>query len=168
MLETLAALERPAVEGVRWSTPEQWHVTLRFLGSVDEAVMPAVMEALGGLSSSAVGAELGPTTRRFGRTVLMVPVAGLEAVVAEVRARMVAFEARPDDRPFVGHVTLARGRGGSHVPKTLAGVALSASWLVREVDLVQSRTIRRIAADNPAESTGAEYRVVESFALEGA
>ena len=30
----LAALERPAVPGVRWSTPEQWLVKLRPLGHV--------------------------------------------------------------------------------------------------------------------------------------
>ena len=37
----LAALARPTVEGVRWTTPEQWHVTLRFLGWVDDVLEPS-------------------------------------------------------------------------------------------------------------------------------
>jgi 2'-5' RNA ligase len=36
----LAALERPALPGVRWSVPEQWLVKLRPLGHVDERLVP--------------------------------------------------------------------------------------------------------------------------------
>ena len=36
----LAALDRPALPGVRWSVPEQWLVKLRPLGQVGRAGRP--------------------------------------------------------------------------------------------------------------------------------
>ena len=35
VLDALDALPRRDVAGVRWTTREQWHVTLRYLGDVD-------------------------------------------------------------------------------------------------------------------------------------
>ena len=36
VLDAVAGLARPERPGVRWTTQPQWHVTLRFLGGVDE------------------------------------------------------------------------------------------------------------------------------------
>ena len=77
--ELLATLPRPDHQRLRWTTPAQWHVTLRFLGEVDEP--DGVVDALGaGLSGvGAVDAVLGPATEWFpGRRVLHVPVTGLD------------------------------------------------------------------------------------------
>src|SRR5438445_10975988 len=40
VLDLVAALPRPDVEGLRWTSRDQWHVTLRFFGNVelDDAV----------------------------------------------------------------------------------------------------------------------------------
>ncbi|MBW3548710.1 MAG: hypothetical protein KY452_11325, partial [Actinobacteria bacterium] len=35
VVATLATLDRPERPGLRWTPPEQWHVTLRFFGPVD-------------------------------------------------------------------------------------------------------------------------------------
>ena len=37
VLDVLAALPRTERPGVRWTTRDQWHVTLRFLGMADPA-----------------------------------------------------------------------------------------------------------------------------------
>ena len=50
VLDLIAALPRPEVEGLRWTTRDQWHVTLRFFGSVELA--PAAV-ALRGVAASA-------------------------------------------------------------------------------------------------------------------
>jgi 2'-5' RNA ligase len=50
VVETLQALERPDIPRLRWTTPEQWHVTLRFLGSFE---IEPVMEALAATSFNA-------------------------------------------------------------------------------------------------------------------
>ena len=63
VLELVAALPRPDVEGLRWTTRDQWHITLRFFGAVE---LEAASVALGSVSAAATIAVLGPETGRFG------------------------------------------------------------------------------------------------------
>ena len=141
MLELVAGLPRPEVAGLRWTTREQWHVTLRFLGSVESAepVVAALSEARFGGSGEAV---LGPAVGRFGQRVLQVPVAGLEDVARAVVKRTKRLGKPPENRPFSGHLTLARvrDRRGPRVDlRPLCGGPVSASWLVQDVVLFESR-----------------------------
>lgn len=157
VLDRLAALDRPALDGLRWTTRDQWHVTLRFLGQVPDA--EAVSGALGVLSGSpAVDAGLGPATGRFGRRILHVPVAGLEPVAAEVVRATAHLGRPPDDRPFAGHVTLARiAKDAKADLRPLTGVGVTGMWRVEEVCLVESRLSPK----------GARYEVLERFPLDG-
>lgn len=138
VLDRVAALPRPDVEALRWTDRSQWHVTLRFLGNVDD--LDAVGAALGALAVPATNAVLGPVVERFGQRVLHVPVDGLEAVAADV-VRVTAHLGRPpDERPFHGHLTLARAKGRRRVDlRPLVGQPVSGSWPVDEVCLVESR-----------------------------
>jgi 2'-5' RNA ligase len=132
----LSALPRPATATVRWTTPDQWHVTLRFLGEVPDP--GPVAGALEGLAFEMPQAELGPATAWFpGRRVLQVPVAGLDALAAAVDEVLDA-SAPPRSPGFSGHVTVARTRGRGRGPAPLAGSPCSAPWPVGEVTLVRS------------------------------
>src|SRR2546421_5205342 len=83
VLEQIAALPRADEGGLRWTTPDQWHVTLRFFGSVPAS--EPVVEAMAGADLPAgVVAVAGPTVGRFGSRVLHIPVAGLESLAAAV------------------------------------------------------------------------------------
>lgn len=139
VVATLAALPRPEVDGVRWTTADQWHVTLRFLGEVADPgpVTEALAAAVGGVRT--VEATLGPSLRRLGRGVLCVPVAGLEPLAAAVVEATRSLGDPVEDRPFRGHVTLARTRGRQRMPGALAGGAAAGRWPVDEVTLVRSR-----------------------------
>src|SRR5918992_1114752 len=68
VVELLSALDRPALPGVRWSTPEQWMVKLRPLGHVQDRVVAPLREALAAEldGAPAVACRLGPATRRVG------------------------------------------------------------------------------------------------------
>jgi 2'-5' RNA ligase len=58
----IAALDRPEVRGLRWTTPDQWHVTLRFLGQVEDPE-PVVAALAGAAARSVPGtAHRGPAT----------------------------------------------------------------------------------------------------------
>ena len=138
--DSLEHLSRPRLDDVRWTAPEQWHVTLVFLGEVSE---PQVKPLAAGLrewagSTAPATATAGPATRRLGRGVLCLPVRGLDAVALGVRAATRGFGSSRDDRPFTGHLTVARiGRRG-RIPEELVGLPAAADWEVREVRLVAS------------------------------
>ena len=134
VLDLIEGLPRPERPGVRWTRRDQWHVTLRFLGPVDD---PApVVEALQAMEAEATEAVLGPAVTRLGRGVVCVDVAGLEAVAAAVVDATARFGKPPDRRPFHGHLTLARLKGvGS---SGLLDEEAAARWPVEDVHLVES------------------------------
>lgn len=119
----LAPLRRhwPAL---RWSDPAGWHLTVAFLGALPAVRVDAARVALAG----AAAACRPFTTRLDGRLgsfagVLwagMVPDAGLEALAAEVRARLEDAGFPSGQRPFRAHLTLARTRGRGRVPRAAA------------------------------------------------
>ena len=135
-------MPRPSVPGVRWTTPEQWHVTLRFLGSA-----PFDLSAVREWPAVRPVAVMRPAAERLGRDVLCLPVDGLDSLAA-------AVDPAPE-RPFRGHLTLARRRSG----RLPLGVGLvdpePVSWEVGEVTLVSSRLL----------PSGAEYEVVDRVPL---
>jgi RNA 2',3'-cyclic 3'-phosphodiesterase len=138
--DSLEHLSRPRLGGVRWTAPDQWHVTLVFLGEVSEPqVKPlaAVLREWGGSTAPAT-ATAGPATRRLGRGVLCLSVRGLEAMALGVRAVTRGFGNAGDDRPFTGHLTLARIGRRDRIPEELVGLPAAADWEVREVRLVVS------------------------------
>ena len=153
VLDAVAAIERPSRAGVRWTTRDQWHVTLRFLGEVADAepVAAALRDGLAGVEPCEVVA--GPAVAALGRNVVMVPVAGLDGVAAAVVASTVGFGRAPDQRAFHGHLTLARVKQGS--ARALAGAPISGRWTVDEVCLVRSRL----------HPQGARYDTVASILL---
>lgn len=133
--DVLAALPRAEEPGVRWTTRDQWHVTLRFLGTadVDDAVA-----ALATIDAPTAVATLGPVVSRLGRDAVVVPVRGLDALAAHVVRASAHVGTPPDPRPFTGHLTIARLR--ARAACGIAGAPFAASFPVREVALVRSDT----------------------------
>lgn len=153
----LGAIDRPELAGVRWVAPQQWHVTLVFLGRAEEA---AVVSALGSVRLPRCEAALGPAVEMLTSSVIVVPVSGLEQLATAVRAATESLGGASSDRPFRGHLTLARlknrrsgaggagqlgstGEPGSGVRSGGAlplGVAVSGRWEPAMVELISSVT----------------------------
>jgi 2'-5' RNA ligase len=155
ILDRLEALPRPAESGVRYTTREQWHITLRFLG---DAEVSTALEALDDLESVVAEAVLGPQVSRRGRPssdggVVVVPVAGLDGLALDVVDATAAVGRPPEARPFAGHLTVARlrRRGACRV----AGAPIAGVFRVDEVQLVVSELA----------PGGARHRVVGRRAL---
>lgn len=108
----------PGCAAVRWSRPEGFHVTLRFLGPTPAASVPALVEAVRGevagsapfaLALGAVGAF--PDERRPRVVFVAVePGAPVAALAAAVERGVVAAGFAPEPRPFRPHLTLGRVR----------------------------------------------------------
>ncbi|RIL07730.1 MAG: RNA 2',3'-cyclic phosphodiesterase [Proteobacteria bacterium] len=112
--ERLAA--EPGGDAVRWSRPEAYHVTLRFLGATPHArvadVAAAVRAAVRDVApfSLRLGALHGfPTPRRPRVVVLdLEPPDAIVAVAARVESAVVEAGFAPEARGFHPHVTLGR------------------------------------------------------------
>jgi 2'-5' RNA ligase len=135
VLQQLEALPRAAAPGVRWTTREQWHVTLRFLGRADPEAVAAAVRPLGAVLVPAK-VTLGPRVGRLGRGVLMVPVDGLDVVAAAVIEATAHLGQPPEPRPFLGHLTLARLKGSAACG--LTDRVIRARWTASEVAVVRS------------------------------
>jgi 2'-5' RNA ligase len=146
-LKRLSLLELGSAQGVSLVRPGRWHITLRFLGDVEEDLVPALVDALRGAAESMAGpfqCEVGPTTAWFsGQRVLQLPVAGLDEAAEAVR--LATLPVVPDsthgEAKFTGHLTVARSRRrrlDASARATLAGVPFAASFEVDCVDLVAS------------------------------
>ena len=145
--DALRAMPRPDEPAVRWSTPDQWHVTLRFLGAVPDEAVADVRAALREVSWSAASVSMGPATVRLGSSILMLPVTGLDPL-----AHALPFPFGPEG--FTGHLTVARARGRrGKVPRSLEGLPCSAAWTATSFALVRSQT----------RPSGAVYDDVEVF-----
>lgn len=153
VLDAITALPRPFEEGVRWTGREQWHVTLRFLGDAD---VEEAATALGRLAAVACEAVVGERVIRLGRSVVCLPVAGLDSLARAVSECTGGVGDPPDTRPFKGHITLARLK--ARVACSLLGTRFCARFPVNEVELVESTLTRE----------GALYAVRAVAALAGA
>jgi 2'-5' RNA ligase len=141
VLDRVDRLPRPEHPAVRWAPRDRWHVTLRFLGEVDEGQLPALEQALAATAADHSGRRvaMGPVTARLTRSVLVVPVAGLEDLGRAVIVATAGYGAPPEPRAFTGHLTLARSRARGTIPASLAGRPVAAAWDVTEIALVRSR-----------------------------
>lgn len=153
VLDAIAALSRPDVPGLRWTTRDQWHVTLRFLGQVDDA--DVVVDAVRSIEASATEVTVGPTLGRFGRRILHVPTHGLGEIAAATISATSHIGAPPEPRPFRGHLTLARSQRGDTDLRALATSPLAGRFRADEVTLVQSHL----------GGGGARYEVIERVAM---
>lgn len=152
----LRSQARPARPGLRWTTEDQWHVTLRFLGEVAEDQLDGLRSGLAGVGPGAVQARSGPVPRRLGGRMWVLPVEGLGALAAAVESATASVvpTARHERRRFRGHLTLARVRQ----PSSFDGLAqpeLACSWAVPDFGLVKSDLL----------PTGARHEVLDRWPL---
>ena len=130
----LTSLPRKDQRGVRFVPPENWHITLRFLGEADVDDVATALDAAV-FEPATVG--LGPAVDVLAGRALIVPASGLERLAASVTACTRTIGERPRPR-FVGHLTLARLSPKARLPAAI-GARFDAGFDVDEVALVESR-----------------------------
>ncbi len=119
--------------GARWVDPKNMHITLRFIGPVDEAVGEHLADALAAVSAPAFDiafAGLGVFKRRRRPTALWAGVAAeprLDHLHGKIESALVRAGLQPEARKFNPHATLARF-GRSRKTKT-PSMDRVAGWL---------------------------------------
>jgi 2'-5' RNA ligase len=153
VVDALAALPRPDGTPTRWTTRDQWHVTLRFFGNVDDPapIVPALARTVE--RCAPLDVRIGPRAGLLGHEVVYLPVTGLADIAAAVVEATKSVGDPPPTRRFRAHLTLGRTKGGGGVDT--AALALESSWRVTEIELIRSHL-----------GTGpARYETLDCFAL---
>jgi 2'-5' RNA ligase len=109
---------RGGLPGARWITPENYHLTLRFIGDVDDLVAQEVALMLGRVRREAFDLHLEGLTSFGGRrpravVAAVAPAPPLLEVQAEHERLMKRIGLEPEGRKYTPHVTLARLRDSS-------------------------------------------------------
>jgi 2'-5' RNA ligase len=160
--------------GVRWTRPEQFHLTLKFLGGVDAARVPELEEAMrvacrgfGPLHLRAERVGFFPNLR-YPRVVwigVQDQAEQLPRLQLAVDAATREFTAEQKEERFSGHVTLARIKGISRpetevLAEAAAGMAERrfGQWTAPQVELMRSELLPQ----------GAQHSCLASVALSDA
>lgn len=112
-METATAPLKNALAGARWTSPETWHVTLKFFGEVPEERLPALRE---GIRRAAAGVpatmsrltDLGAFPSMKRARVLWVGIEDPRGSLGALADRIGAECGVEEDRPLHPHLTLAR------------------------------------------------------------
>jgi 2'-5' RNA ligase len=152
-----------------WVAPENFHLTVKFLGAVDTDRVAAVERALGeavtglagfGLSLRGLGAFPSAARPRVIWAGVAHGGAELAAVAARVERTLSPLGFPAEDRPFSAHVTLGRVRTPRRNPKLAAALAASA-----EVELGRVAVARISLMRSDLSTRGARYSELAGHAL---
>lgn len=165
-LQRLTLRLRAKDDGLRWSTPDQWHVTLVFLGEVDDEARRRLVQELGGVRQRTL-------TLRMERLGVFERSGILHAEVEVSRELLRLYEVVAaavgragldvEERPYRAHITLARARNRdgrksiARLGRSTEQRKLNARWEAGEFLLYESQL-------SPG---GSKYVVLERFVLQG-
>lgn len=112
------AMMRGGLSGARWVEPENFHITLRFLGDIDQSLAREAYLELWRVRRAPVPIRLGELSffggeRPRSLIIKVLPGAELMELQAEHERIMRRIGLAPETRKFTPHVTLARLRGTS-------------------------------------------------------
>lgn len=154
------------VPGARWVAPENMHLTLRFIGDVDEGVMQDIDAALTrvhapgfAMTFSGVGC-FGSARRPRSLWVGVEPVDALNTLQSRVEAAVQRAGCPPEGRNFAPHVTLARFKGGG-VARLGDYLAANSPFRAGPIDVRQVTLFSSVLSHN-----GSIYRVEETYPLD--
>ncbi len=127
-LSTLAS----GVPGARWVAPENFHLTLRFIGEVPRSTAADIDDMLAGVRAPAFDMTLGgvdhfgPLRKARALWVGVQRNAALQHLHDKIESAVVRAGLPRETRKFVPHITLARIKGetGHHLANFLAGNSL--------------------------------------------
>jgi len=112
------AMMRGGLPGARWIDPENYHLTLRFIGDIDDSLARDIAAMLGRVQREPFELRLDGLSSFGGRKPRAVvaavpPITALMDLQAEQERLLQRLGLEPEGRKYTPHVTLARLRDSS-------------------------------------------------------
>jgi 2'-5' RNA ligase len=159
---------RPRIPGIRWLPPANFHLTLKFLGDVDEAKIEPIATALerefcpfSCFTINAKGLGVFPDLKR--PRILWVGLVGdeLNALASRVEKALIPFGFAAERRAFTPHLTVGRWREFNGSSKELGNEV--EKW--QGHDFGRSNVDEVILFQSVLKPEGAVYRRLKTVAL---
>jgi 2'-5' RNA ligase len=160
-LSTISMRLQSKADGLRWSAPESWHITLQFLGNTTEyecivaqlrllraPSVPIAFEGLGFFERAGI----------FYAGVLLTPELRALQQSVTVATRFCGFI--PETRPYHPHITLAREKG-----KKAQGLHELKAKIHREPRFSNFGADAFVLYESLTRPGGSQYQVRERFPL---
>jgi 2'-5' RNA ligase len=117
-IATVLSMQRGGLPGARWVDPENYHITLRFIGDVDDRMAHEVASMLDRVQRRVFSLQIGGLSVFGGRkpravVAAVAPSPALVELQAEHERIMQRIGLAPEGRKYTPHVTLARLRDSS-------------------------------------------------------
>lgn len=178
MRDQLAFLQ-DGLPGARWVDPDNYHLTLRFIGAVDRHDAADIDGTLQGIDAAAFDLSLsglgvfgqGKKTRALFANVGTVP--GLNHLQSKVESAVVRAGQPPEPRKFSPHVTLARFRSPhpGHVQSFVernglfrAGPIVVESFVLFESRMGKGGSVYDVLAEYPLRQAAVANQSLEQVA----
>jgi 2'-5' RNA ligase len=163
-LRAASARLRSNADGLRWTAPESWHVTLQFLGNTSPEQCTCVVARLRALHLPSVPVcleELGC----FERAGVRIATVRLTPELLLLQERVIAATQPcgfiPETRPFQPHITLARSKGRQHHLDKLK------NKISRPINFTRFIAREFLLYESFLSSAGSRYEIRERFPLAG-
>lgn len=157
-------LMRGGLPGARWIDPENYHITLRFIGDIETGLAHEIVSMLGRVNRRAFDVKVDGLLSFGGRkpraiVATVAPSPSVLELQAELERLMQRVGLEPEGRKFTPHVTLARLRESSS--RQVADYLAARGFLRAPAFRVE----RFILYSSRASVGGGPYVIEDAFAL---
>lgn len=159
----LSALPRAGLDGGKRTHPRDFHITIRFLGDVEEGSLEDICAALACVRHAPFYVEARGLSLFENRkqSILHVPVIStrkMESLCADVTDALIPLGFDFGARPFVPHITLARLKNPKGTEDYIRrhGSSVATGWEASEFHLMRSAMI---------DKKSSRYSVLETYML---
>ncbi|MGA8142616.1 MAG: RNA 2',3'-cyclic phosphodiesterase [Candidatus Acidiferrales bacterium] len=166
-LAELIATLKPKSHAARWVHPENLHITLKFIGHVENPKQRPIQDALAAVHSAQAvnlhfhGMGFFPNEYRPRAVWCGIDASpNLTALAADIDRALAPLGVEPDVRPFTPHLTLARFKSNED-----AGDVVKAAYDMKSYDFGSTVETNFHLYESLLKPTGAQYNRLASFPI---
>lgn len=156
-------------DGIKWVRPENLHITLKFLGEVKEERLTGIIAVLKDIANVSRPFSLriggvGTFPEKKRPRVIWIGVEDSEQLLTlqkEIDKRLCSLGFHSEDRPFTGHITIARLKEGAKTERLFEKLSP-----LKQKDFGFIEVTEIVLMKSELRPDGARYEKVDVFTLE--